>query len=200
MTPESRQSTTSWRRDCRGGLFFAVALPWPRSARSPGCSTPSRPGRRPRAHYVVEPPRPAQRAGRLPVDPAVLRRRCDRPAGIHRPCSSRGVTRSPRSEVQARCQQHGRGASRAMGHTQRRRRLLPDHRLAVGPAGAEQRVHRRRSALPRRHRELERREDGEIDRRTRCLDHRDHASAPGAASGASYGPPTSAGASRPPPR
>ena len=43
MTPETRQSTTSWRRDCRGGLFFAVALPWPRSARSPGCSTPSRP-------------------------------------------------------------------------------------------------------------------------------------------------------------
>ena len=68
-----------------------------------------------------------------------------------------------RPGVQAGRQQHRRRAGAAVGHAQRRRRLLPDPRLGdAGPARPEQRVHRRRPAVPRRHRQLERREDQQV--------------------------------------
>ena len=63
-----------------------------------------------------------------------------------------GWTRLP-----AERQQQRRRSGPAVGDAQRRRRLLPDQRLGARPAGAEQRVHRRRAAVPGRHRQLERR-------------------------------------------
>ena len=60
-----------------------------------------------------------------------------------------------------------------MGHAQRRHRVLPDRRLVARPAGAEQRVHRRRAAVPRRHRQLEPGEDQQVAAtRTACRSSR----------------------------
>ena len=54
---------------------------------------------------------------------------------------------------------------------------FPINGLEGGPARPEQRVHRRRPAVPRRHRELERREDGQVAERPRRQHHRASAGA-----------------------
>ncbi len=81
---------------------------------------------------------------------------------------------SERARVQARREQHRSRAGAAVGHAQRRHRVLPvpRPREPSGPDRPEPRVHRRRPAVPRRQGRLERREDGQVPGGPRRRRHR----------------------------
>lgn len=117
-------------------------------------------------------PRPLLGFGGIPVstlDEVVV-------PGLHRPPADPvGRSRLPPSRLSAGRVELGGRTGQAVGHAQRRRRVLPDGRLAPRPARAEQRVHRRRAAVHRRRGWLDRREDGQVAERPRRVHHRDQA-------------------------
>ena len=89
---------------------------------------------------------PGRAAARLRGPRHLHGRRGQGPTGVHRPDAHQlGRPGVGRPRVQAGRQQHRRRAGPAVGHAQRRRRVLPAWRQQR-TARAEQRVHRRRSS------------------------------------------------------
>ena len=101
------------------------------------------------------------------------------PTGLSRRRAHRlGRPGLERSRLQAGRQQHRRRTGPAVGHAQRRDRVLPDQRFVEARHHRpEPRIHRRRHAVHRRRRQLECREDRQVPERPRRRHHRGQAPA-----------------------